>query len=282
LVLALTATAFGQQKQEKSKIQPPMTEAQAKAQKAAARREQLNQGLFAAIDAQAVGSVVRLLAAGADVNARDRDGMTPLMRAALHGCYDLTMLLVRKGALVNTTDTFGVTALMQAAWAGHVRIVEALLASGADPNLQSILDYPDLKQAGVNALIGASMNGNLEVAKILLDQNARLNQQDAGGQTALMCASQGDYLPVVELLLSRGAKTEIKDQFGRTALTIATIYGNFDVVCALVTAGANVYTKDIHNKKPIVYASALDHDEIYKYLEAAMIGRMSSQPWFWR
>jgi hypothetical protein len=42
------------------------------------------------------------------------------------------------------------------------------------------------------------------------------------------------------------------------------------VVCILVSAGANVNTKDIHNMKPIVYASALDHGDIYKFLEAAM------------
>ena len=77
-------------------------------------------------------------------------------------------------------------------------------------------------------------------------------------------------------MLSRGAKTEIKDQFGRTALTIATIYDNLDVVCILVSAGANVHTKDIHNKKPIVYASALDHGDIYKFLEAAMARKPSS------
>jgi ankyrin repeat protein len=77
-------------------------------------------------------------------------------------------------------------------------------------------------------------------------------------------------------LLSRGAKTEIKDQLGRTALTIATIYGNYDVVCVLVSAGANVHCKDIHNMKPIVYASALDHGDIYKFLEAAMARKPSS------
>ena len=75
--------------------------------------------------------------------------------------------------------------------------------------------------------MGASMNGNLEVVKVLLDRGAHVNQQDAAGQTALMHASQGNYPQVAGLLLSRGAKTEIKDQFGRTALTIATIYGNY-------------------------------------------------------
>ena len=85
-----------------------------------------------------------------------------------------------------------------------------------------------------------------------------------------MHASREGFSQIADLLLSKGAYTEIKDEFGRTALTIATIYGHYNVVCILVSAGANVNTKDIHNMKPIVYASALDRGDIYKYLEAAM------------
>jgi len=270
LLLSFTAPAFAQQKQDKKKTDAPLSSAEIKSRAAAARHEQLNQELFAAIDNQSVGMALKALAAGADVNGRDRDGMTPLMRAAILGNSEIAQVLLNKGAMVNLSDTFGVTALMQAAWAGHGRLVEILMADGADPNLQSILEIPRLKKAGVNALMGACMNGNIEVVRLLLEQDVRVNQQDAQGQTALMHASKGGFPDIVALLISRNAKLEIKDQFGRTALTLATIYGHYDVVCALVSAGSNVNTRDIHNLKPIVYASALDRGEIYKYLEAAM------------
>lgn len=270
LLLAFSAPALGQQKQDKSKPEAALSAAEAKGRAEAARREQLNQDLFAAIDAKEIRPALMALAAGAEVNARDRDGMTPLMHAALHGSMELTQVLLRKGAMVNVKDGFGVTALMQAAWAGHSEIVERLLEQGADPNLQSLLEFPAVRKAGISALMGASMNGNVEVVKLLLSGEVRVNQQDAQGQTALMYASRGGYNQIANLLISKGANTEIQDQFGRTALTIATIYGNYDVVCSLVSAGANVNAKDIHNMKPIVYASALDRGEIYKYLEAAM------------
>ena len=219
LLLAFSAPALGQQKQEKPKLGAALTPAQAKARAEAAKREQRNQEFIAAVDAGDVGASVKLLAAGADVNSKNREGMTALMHAALNGSPELTQLLLRKGAQVNVADVFGITALMQASWAGHVEVVDMLLAAGANPDLQSIVEIPRLRKAGVTALIGASMNGNLEVAKVLLDRGARVNQQDAGGQTALMHASQGNFPQVAGLLLSRGAKTEIKDQFGRTALT---------------------------------------------------------------
>lgn len=269
LLLAFSAPAIGQQRQDTSK-QDLATPAQAKARAASERREQLNMQLLAAIDNDAVDAVSRLLASGASVNAVDRDAMTALMHAALRGDNELTRMLLNKGARVNMTDVFGITALMQAAWAGHAGTVKTLIEAGADPNLQSLHEIPKLKKAGVDALMGASMNGNLEVVELLLDKNAFVNQQDAQGKTALMYASQGGYPQVADLLLRKGSKTETMDQFGRTALTIATIYGNYSVVCLLVAAGADVNTKDFNNMKPIVYASALDRGDIYNLLAATM------------
>ncbi len=165
LLLAFSAPALGQQRQDKSKPGPVLSQAQIKAQAEAAKREQLNQDLLAAISAGSPGLVHKRLAAGANVNGRDRDGMTPLMHAALQGNVALTRLLIDKGAAINLTDSFGVTALMQAAWGGHTQVVDLLMDEGADPNLQSVLEVPRLKKAGINALMGASMNGNLDVVK---------------------------------------------------------------------------------------------------------------------
>jgi ankyrin repeat protein len=124
--------------------------------------------------------------------------------------------------------------------------------------------------------MGAAMNGNVEVMKLLLCRDVKINQQDAEGQTALMYAAHYGHPAAVELLLSQGAKTEIKDQFGRTALTVATIQGKIDVVRVLLAAGANPHCKDIHNLKPIVYASAFDQGEIYTMLKTAMSRKSSA------
>ncbi|MFX0200286.1 MAG: ankyrin repeat domain-containing protein, partial [Candidatus Hodarchaeota archaeon] len=66
-----------------------------------------------------------LLAKGADVNAKDNDGLTALMRAALQGHTDTVHALLAKGADVNAKDNDGLTALMRAALQGHTDTVHA-------------------------------------------------------------------------------------------------------------------------------------------------------------
>lgn len=71
-----------------------------------------------------------LLAAGANVEARDADGATPLLWAAGRDCPDCVALLLKAGAQVRARNTKGATPL-------HVcgpQIAAMLLAAGADAN----------------------------------------------------------------------------------------------------------------------------------------------------
>jgi ankyrin repeat protein len=75
-----------------------------------------------------------LLAAGADVNAKDAYGVTALMRAA-HSDYadlDRVKLLIEHGAEVNARDTKGDTALRIAKRKGVTKVVELLVSAGAE------------------------------------------------------------------------------------------------------------------------------------------------------
>ena len=58
-----------------------------------------------------IEAVKQHLAAGTDVNAKDRDGWTPLLYAALHGFMEIAELLIGKGADVNAKDDGGDTPL---------------------------------------------------------------------------------------------------------------------------------------------------------------------------
>jgi ankyrin repeat protein len=66
-----------------------------------------------------------------DINSRDDDGRTALLRAALLGQTKAVKMLLAHGADPNLADTNGVTPLQAAMDGGHSTIIAALKHAGA-------------------------------------------------------------------------------------------------------------------------------------------------------
>lgn len=106
-----------------------------------ARDSHGNTALHRAMNKTHPPSVIRLLERGADPNARDLAGRTPLHLIATHGRdfeystepeLRIIAALVRHGANLESTDIKGWTALHWAAHKGGKRVIAMLLAHGAD------------------------------------------------------------------------------------------------------------------------------------------------------
>lgn len=76
-----------------------------------------------------------LVARGAQVNVRDRDGMTPLMRAIVLRDLRMVKLLLDAGAQINTTDHRGHTAFTHAILRSDADILKLLIARGAETDV---------------------------------------------------------------------------------------------------------------------------------------------------
>src|SRR5271157_4651140 len=79
-------------------------------------------------------AVASLIAKGANVNAKDKDGYTPLIWASQYSKIEMVNLLLVKGADVNAKTNNGNTALIIASHEGRTEIIRFLLEKGADVN----------------------------------------------------------------------------------------------------------------------------------------------------
>jgi ankyrin repeat protein len=142
-----------------------------------------------------------------------------LFDAASSGRTDMIDTMVRAGADVNAYDPRGFTPLILAAYNGHLDTVEALIAAKGDAC------KPDATQ-GNTAQMGVAFKGYDDVAKRLIAAGCDVNARNRQGQTALMMAAMFDRKAQVAMLQSAGAKAAIADDKGRTAASVARDQGN--------------------------------------------------------
>ncbi|MGC4770462.1 ankyrin repeat domain-containing protein [Micromonospora sp. DT44] len=102
------------------------------------QRKKIAKRLMEAVLREDPAAASALLRVGADPNAADREGTTPLYQASVHGAVDLVRLLLAAGATPDTESGHGQegTPLCAAAAWGYTDVVQELLAHDADPNLR--------------------------------------------------------------------------------------------------------------------------------------------------
>lgn len=154
------------------------------------------QTLLTAIDAGDAAQVARS-ATPQTVNQRGEDGVTPLMLAARRGRRDVVEALIAAGADVNAADDLGLTPLFHACHdpdedRGHPQVVESLIAAGADREAR--IGY------GVRPLMYAAGHGEAAVVEALLKAGADPLARNDGGRTALMMVKDRDYVDVINIL----------------------------------------------------------------------------------
>ena len=119
-----------------------------------------------------IEAVKQHLAAGTDVNAKDKGDNTPLGYATGRNNKEIVELLITKGAEVNTKNYSGSTPLHSAAGKGHKEIAELLIAAGADVNAKvEVLGWTPLdattKPRASSPRSRAILSGNTETAALL-------------------------------------------------------------------------------------------------------------------
>ena len=167
-------------------------------------------------------TVKSLIAAGTDVNAKDKLGETPLHMAAVRGHLEISSLLIVEGADVNARDERELTPLHAAAWSGHKETVVLLIAKGSHINA--------LGENGITPLHVSSLSGKNKTMALLINNGADINARNKDGMTPLHVAALTGQKEAAELLISKGADVNAKNKKGVTPVEMASQKGHQSIV----------------------------------------------------
>jgi hypothetical protein len=144
-------------------------------------------------------SVVRMLEMRSiDVEAKGGEhGSTCLIVAALNGHFAICRLLLDKGAQLEAKDSDGWTPLHYAAWNGHVEFVRLICDHGADVEARDNDGWTPIHWAAYNGHISV-------VKELIDERNAEINARMNGGRTALTWARRYNKPDIAAYLVSRG------------------------------------------------------------------------------
>jgi ankyrin repeat protein len=181
-----------------------------------------------------------LVKAGANVNAVNRYGVSPLVQACKNGNAGMVKLLLDAGADVNATLKGGETTLMLAARSGDPEAVAMLLVRGVNPNARERL--------GQTALMWAAAEGHTAVIRTLLRAGADIHATLDSGFTPFFFAVREGRLEAAKVFLAAGDDVNALMRrpasssagAGRASpLLLAVQNGHFDLAIALIDAGAD-------------------------------------------
>ena len=150
-----------------------------------------------------------LLNAGADVNAKDKKGMTPLFLAVAQDKFDAALKLLQFKANASLQMDDGSTALFAAAMKGNRKMMELLLEAGASEN--------DVDRHGGTVLHVAVANQQIDAVRLLLERGADPNVAERKNKfTAVHGAASSGNVRLLKLLVKHGGRVDAKAAKGKT------------------------------------------------------------------
>ncbi|KAJ8026613.1 Transient receptor potential cation channel subfamily A member 1-like [Holothuria leucospilota] len=244
--------------------------------------------------------IIVLQKAGSDVNHTDKDGMTPLHHAAIHGndvaAYELlkcdnirieiqdkqnmtplhvacthgstkiVSLLIDKGADICCKDDERNTPLHLACLSGYADIVKLLFSAGVkQKKLKRMLKDTECNNHGTPLHLAVD-NGKNEIIELCLQHNADVNAICGRRNTPLHAACDSNNIDTVKLLLNHGASVNGGNVDQTTPLHKACLTNRFEVVDLLLQKGADIERRQKNSFTPLLIAARQGHADTIRVL----------------
>ena len=163
---------------------------------------------------------------GFSAGLTDEEGLSPLFLAKTAEIADL---LLRHGANVNARDSQGNTPLHFSVMNGNIDVTQYLIDNGANVNA-AMDDGPTFLENGWTPLHIAAVKGNTQLLNILIENGSNINSTGTFNDTPLHAAVAKNNVNCVHILLERGADRTIKMHNGKSAEDIAKEKDNLEAL----------------------------------------------------
>ena len=171
-----------------------------------------------------------------------------------------------KAGLIILLTLLGITSLSwtsdnihEAIIKGDLNAVQAILETD-----ESLLENrnPD----NLTPLLLASIHGQTEIARFLIEKGADIHAGDNENSTSLHNAAARGHLDIISLLIDNAARVNQCDGNGMTALHFAASYGHPECAELLIEKGANVNAREINGRTPLFFNARQGNKEIFQLL----------------
>lgn len=194
-------------------------------------------------------------------NDEVKAGATALTAAVQMGRLDMAEYLLERGADINASDVTGATPLYHAVTGSHTKLVDFLLQHKADPDIAGPTGFPiqvaarqghqailellikydaDVNLKGHSPLYEAATLGHNGITRLLIDAKADLNAPNEQGRTPVHAAARQGHVHVLRQLLARGAKVDVVDDQGVSPLDLAIEADHDELAKVLIEKGSPI------------------------------------------
>ena len=204
--------------------------------------QEIDKKLFECLKKSDVDGVKHALADGANPNAKNEQGITPLHMAVVLCGVDIVNLLIQYGADVNAKNVSGDTPLHKVFLRADV--VRTLVENGADVNVQNAQG-----ETPVYTATNENFRVQQQVVETLIELGADINLGDSMGDTPLHRAVYLDLIDAVQLYIMKGANVNACDNESKSTPLYLAQSG--DVAHALIKNGADVNFRNVDGLSPL-------------------------------
>ncbi|RDD41572.1 Transient receptor potential cation channel subfamily A member 1 [Trichoplax sp. H2] len=203
-----------------------------------------------------------LIQHGSEISLQAEDGSTPLHLAAYRKQIHISKFLLsvatkhKNNHFVDIRDNDGKTALYIAIEMNHYEMIKLCLDHGASPIQIQDMENLMFQQGKTKPMLHlAANNGNIDIAKLLLNHGTKIDSLDEDNYTAMHYAALGNHADMITFLHEQYENIrDFKLEKDRNNYITIQQKGYIEVSCKLLNLGANISVVDTEKRTCLHFA----------------------------